>query len=120
MYTLEFKIAETPDSPNRLLGAHWTKRAGYAKKWERIVWKHVWQQLPQKPLNRAKVTLTRFSTKKMDADNARSSFKPVMDALVKLGVLADDSPSVVGEPQVLQEKAPLRQKGIVVRIEEVA
>jgi Holliday junction resolvase RusA-like endonuclease len=120
MYTLEFSIAEVTESANKMLRMHWGARERYNKKWERLVWAHVWPRKPEQPLARAKVTLTRHSVRKMDADNCRLSFKPIMDALVKYGVLLDDTVAVVGEPVVIQEKAPLRQKSIRVRVEEIA
>jgi Holliday junction resolvase RusA-like endonuclease len=120
MYTLEFTIADTPKSPNVFYSTHWRTRHTHTKKWERLVWAHVWPRKPERPLERAKVTLTRHSVRKMDADNCRLSFKPIMDALVKYGVLLDDTVAVVGEPVVIQEKAPLRQKSVRVRVEEIA
>ncbi len=120
MYTLEFTIQQTPDSPNALLGAHWTVRKRHADKWRRLVWAKVWHVKPLEPLKRAKLTLIRYSIKKMDADNARSSFKPICDALVHWGVIVDDNVNVVGEPIVLQEPAKMRQKSIRIKIEEIA
>lgn len=78
----------------------------------------VFGKQPQFPLKKAVVTLTRCSVRTMDADNCRSSFKPVLDALVKVKVLADDSFDVIGEPKVVQEKVRLNAGKIKVRVEE--
>lgn len=116
-YTLEFQINALTDSPNKLLGAHWTTRKRYADKWKRLVWAKVWHLKPPAPLTKARVTLERHSPRKMDADNVRSSFKPVMDALVQWGVLLDDNTDVIGEPVVIQAKSTNKCKFIKVTVE---
>lgn len=118
-YVLEFKIDDIPESPNKLLGRHWTIRKRHADKWHRLVWSKVWFVKPPVPLEKAKVTLTRYSTGKLDADNLRSSFKAVVDGLVKWGVIVDDNMDVIGEPIVKQEPTSRGKKCITVRVEEV-
>lgn len=120
MYTLEFQINALTASPNTYLGSHWRVRSRHADKWKRLVWQKVWHLKPAEPLKKAAIELERWSPRKMDADNARSSFKPVVDALVKWGVLADDSVAVIGEPKVTQMKSSMKDKKIVVRVREVA
>lgn len=100
-YRLEFELIGLPKSPNQLLGAHWTIRSGHAKKWKKLVGKAVEKKCPPTPLEKAKVTLIRYSAaKSMDRDNLRSSFKPIVDALKLYGVIVDDAPEVIGEPVV--------------------
>lgn len=119
-YVLEFKINQLPDSPNKLLGAHWTRRKKHADKWLRFVWAKVLEKkLPPEPLKKAKLTLIRYSTHKLDADNLRSSFKAVVDALVKVGVIVDDNTDVIGEPTVSQESTTRDQKCIYVKVEGI-
>ena len=51
-----------------------------------------------------RITYTRRAKKKMDWDNCMSSFKHVCDALVKAGVIKDDSIKFIPEqPTLLQE-----------------
>lgn len=119
-YILEFKISQLPDSPNKLLGAHWTRRKKHADKWLRLVWAKVLQEeAPPEPLKKAKLTLVRYSTHKLDSDNLRSSFKAVVDALVKVGVIVDDDMDVIGEPEVRQEPTTRENKFIYVKVEEI-
>lgn len=114
---IEFKINEVPDSPNKLLGAHWSKRKRHADKWKRLVWAKTWQLVPDQPFKKAKLTMIRFSTHKLDDDNLRSSFKAVVDALVAMNILVDDNPDVIGSPDVRQESTTRDKKCITVRVE---
>ena len=51
-----------------------------------------------------RISYTRVAKKKMDWDNCMSSFKHVCDAIVKAGVIKDDSPKFIPEqPVMLQE-----------------
>tara|TARA_R110002074_G_scaffold312708_1_gene483449 strand:- start:576 stop:881 length:306 start_codon:yes stop_codon:yes gene_type:complete len=54
------------------------------------------------------VEYTRKSIRYMDWDNAAGSFKLLGDALVTLGVIPDDNPSVITKFQVNQEKVSKR------------
>jgi hypothetical protein len=120
-YTLAFAIADLPKSPNAILGAHWTIRAGHADKWRRAVKRAIELNgaFPERPLQLAEVHMTRCSSGLMDDDNLRGSFKAVADALVKLGVLEDDSPKhMLGHYR--QEKAPPGKGGVRIRIVDLS
>lgn len=115
-YSLEFKHFELPATPNQLLGAHWSKRAKHANKWERLVWKYVWPFKPAQPLRRATLTFMRGSSRELDPDNLPGSFKAVQDALVKCGIILDDNNNVI-TAYYLQEKAPPGKGYVKVRVE---
>src|SRR6185437_3610824 len=104
-YTLAFELLGLPKVPNELLGAHWRVRAGHAKRWERAVWAKCWHLKPNTPLIKASLVLTRCSARSPDFDNLALSFKPVVDALVKCGVIVDDTPAVIGQPTYKHERA---------------
>ena len=112
-------LGELPKSPNLLLGAPWQVRAGYAKRWLRFISNALATNRRLAPCQKAKVTLTRYGTRKLDSDNLRSSFKCILDALKKCGVIVDDSPDVIGTPEVIFEKVPRKETRIKVRVEEV-
>lgn len=87
---------------------HWSayrlKRA-----WEGKVCAAVLHELgrwPERPLDRARVTITRCSTREPDFENLAQGGKFLLDGLVKAGVIADDSPKVIGRPTYLWERAP--------------
>jgi Holliday junction resolvase RusA-like endonuclease len=119
-YTLEFRLDLLPRSPNELLRRHWATVSNYNKRIYRLVSMCVGVNLPEVPLTRARLTLTRVSAGKMDRDNLRSSFKAVVDGLVRCGVLFDDSEEVIGEPVVKHEAGKKGKGYITVRVEEVA
>lgn len=98
-YVLEIEIPILPRLPNQLLGAHWRTRAGHAKKWRELVWMYCEHTKPTSPLARARLTLTRFSSRRPDFDGLVGSFKATIDALVKCGVLKDDTHEVIGVPE---------------------
>lgn len=53
---------------------------------------------PKAPLERAQAAFIRSSSREPDHENNGYAFKASLDSLVTLGVLADDSPSVIGVP----------------------
>lgn len=77
------------------------------------------------PCQRAHVTLTRGSSREPDFEALVVSFKPVVDALVRAGVIQDDNPKVIGQPTYKWEPAG-RGKGFIrvkvesIKVEEVA
>lgn len=66
-------------------------------------------KLPPAPLTKANITLIRHSPRMLDFDGCVGSLKPVVDALVTVGVLSDDSWSVVGRWNVDQKYRPKSQ-----------
>src|SRR5262249_26471204 len=57
------------------------------------------------PLERPKITFTLFTVQQLDQDNARTSLKPVLDALKErggIGIIRDDSPRHLPEPRYEQ------------------
>ncbi len=115
---IKLRIPGLPKSPNQLLGAHWRTRSRHSKQWLHAV--HIVFLTnginPRIALTKAKIKLTRVSSVMPDADNLRGSFKPVMDALVKLGTIIDDNPNVVGEPEVEWVKGKPKEGYIIVQI----
>lgn len=116
-YKLEFTLDGLPQTPNSLLGAHWRVRSGHAKRWERAVWAKCWHLRPSEPLNKAKLRLTRFSSASPDYDGLVGSFKPVIDGLVRVGILSDDTMEVIGVPEYKVEKIGPKKGRIKVEVE---
>lgn len=106
----------TADGPSR-----WT-RYRLKKDWETRVKHAVLQSVggwPHEPMARARVTITRASTREPDFDGLVQGGKFLLDGLVKANVLVDDRPSVIGQPSYLWEKAPRGMGAVKVRVEEV-
>lgn len=118
-YVLEFEINDLPKTTNAQAGMHWRKKGEYVKAWHHRVWASVGARKPAEPLLRAKLTLTRFSSIEPDFDGLVSSFKAVIDGLIKCGVLADDKMSNIGQSDYLWVKAAPKNGKITVKVEQI-
>ena len=65
---------------------------------------------------RCHVTVTRYGSRLLDFDNMGGGLKFLMDALVKNGILADDSPKCVQSLELWQEKCKRVDEKTVVEI----
>ncbi len=115
---VEFKIMGLPKSSNTLLRRHWALVSKEKKMWHHFVLVNC-MTYEAEPMTKARLTLTRYSSVEMDADNLAASFKFVVDGLVKAGVILDDKPSVIGQPQYFWKKTTPKNGHITVRVEEV-
>lgn len=115
-YVLEFELPGLPRTLNDR--GHWRVRHAENQKWLKLVAFATSGKRPPVPLERARLTLTRMSSREPDFDNRVSGFKPIVDALVRCGVLVDDKMSNIGSPEFLWEKAKPKHGGVRVRIEE--
>lgn len=70
----------------------WQAKRRDAKKWQKWVGYCLMGKTPPKPLQRVRVTFTRYSSVQPDDDNLPTGFKAIRDALVNYGVVVDDSP----------------------------
>jgi Holliday junction resolvase RusA-like endonuclease len=87
-----------------LLRMHWTKREELQRIWNALV---SWAVSSAPPAPRPPVRLVyvrKYARQPMDLDNAASSLKQPLDALVRCGALPDDGPQVVVELVTRQEK----------------
>ncbi len=71
---------------------HWSVAHREARRAKDHVWAAIHREKPQKPLERAHVVCTRFSSRQPDHENLAMSFKAWIDALVHHGVIVDDDP----------------------------
>ncbi len=83
-----------------LIRQHWTN-AAKMKEW--LLHKVLEAELRCHD-GQVRITYTRRAKKKMDWDNCMSSLKHGLDALVKAGIIIDDSPkSIPEQPRLIQE-----------------
>ena len=118
-YVLEFEIEDLPRTYNSLGRSHWTVKAKEARKWISLVLSQCYQQRPPKPLQKARLILIRASSSSPDADGLVSSFKHVIDGLVKASILVNDKFENIGMPEYKWEKVPKNQGKIKVKVEEI-
>jgi Holliday junction resolvase RusA-like endonuclease len=121
-YCLELELIGLPKRFNQGQGSHWTVRHREAKKWHTRVYSKMFltkQGAPLEPLKKASLELVRYSSRSPDFDGLVQSFKPVIDALKKCGVIEDDNMSVIGRPDYRWEKACQREGRIKILVEEI-
>ncbi len=119
-YVIEFELIGSPKPANRLLGSHWRTRSSHATTWKRAVWAQVWNKRPPQPLAKAKLTLTRMSSRECDFDGLVSSFKSIIDGLVQYGVLLNDRSVNIGQPEYKWEKCKPAHGRVRIKVEEAA
>jgi len=119
MYKFQFSIQALPPTTNSHGRVHWAIKAKLARQWKDIVCKMVYNHKPKKPLKKAKLVLTRHSSRACDADGIVSSFKHIIDGLVLGGVIEDDTMEIIGMPDYRYEKAPAKKGFVTILIEEI-
>ena len=125
---IRLEIPRVPASPNKFR----RKYSFYDYKRERETWEQeVWVNAPKGltktrvpgpgPLRRfvplpgkQRVTIHQWRKRLLDEDNLTGSLKPVLDALVNVGILQDDSPKhiILGKPSQTRCKS-LRQCTVI-------
>lgn len=118
MYRLEITLAGLPESPNRSRYANRFAAANKVKRWKQAVFTKAWPHRPPKPLAKAQITFTRFSSVEPDYDNLVSSFKACGDGLKQAGIIVDDKRSVVGVPTYAWQKCAPRAGRITIEVRE--
>lgn len=119
-YRLHFTLEGLPKILSNGSQGSWRKSHGEKMKWQRKIRDFVIlnKMRPDEPLKKAKVTITRHSFKCPDFDNMAIAAKPLMDGLVKVGVLIDDSMDVVTH-QYKWERAPQLKGFVELVVEEL-
>ncbi len=119
MYSLELSIAMLPKALNKSLNAHWRTRHKVNLAWDKFIAAECWNKMPAQPVRSAKISITRHAHRMLDYDGLVGSMKPLVDALVTAGVLADDSWKVLGKWEVDQKFRPKKEGPLLaVRIVE--
>jgi Holliday junction resolvase RusA-like endonuclease len=121
-YELVLEIPRLPQMNVQHTRRHWSVGHREAKQWKQVIHGLLLSNgaTRHKPLEKAHVALTRKSSREPDWDNLVMGFKPVLDALVKCGVLADDKPSnfATGAPSYLWESVTPLEGGIKIEVKE--
>lgn len=104
---------------NVALRKHYKARHNDKLRWYNYIQAETHGKRPQKPLTRALITITRYSSRTLDFDGLAGSLKPVVDALKISNIIIDDSWKVTG-PWVLDQKFKPRAEGerLEIRVDE--
>lgn len=108
-------IDEPTPSINMHLGHHWSKKREARMRWHWLTKAAVRRAqifVPPK-WARAKIRIERYGARILDSDNFRAGTKFLMDSLVHEGIIVDDKPAVVGEPELKQFVSKTERKTIV-------
>lgn len=95
---------EPTPSINVHYGHHWSKKHALRKRWGMLVKAEVRRQqiwIPPK-WAKAKIRIERYGSRILDADNCRAGMKALLDAIKTEEIILDDSPAVIGEPEIKQ------------------
>lgn len=121
MYTKQVELNNIPKTLNEALRSHWTVYSRESKKIESELWALLRNYMPEAPIKKSKITIWRHSSGKLDRDNKFFTSKHILDSLVKLNVLENDTEENIVSLDVNQVKIKRgEQRKLVVRIEEVA
>lgn len=121
-YRLVFEINALPKmtNPSGAKSTHWRVVKAERDKWKAsVITICKARGLPAMPIQKAKLTLTRFSSVSPDPDGLVSGFKAIVDGLVAGGVLAGDRFENIGMPNFRWEKAKRGQGKVRVEVEEL-
>lgn len=114
----EFYIPDLPPTVNVMMSWHWAKKHKHARIWKNaVIMECMSRDICHLNLNKASLTLTRHSSREIDADNLAGSWKWVLDGLVEAGVIVDDKPSIIGSPIFQWQKAKPMMGGVNIRID---
>lgn len=113
-------IDEPTPSFNSFHGHHWSKKRDLRERWGLLTKRamrraNLW--IPPK-WAKAKVRIERYGARELDADNFRAGTKFLMDSLVAEGIIVDDKPAVIGEPELTQFTG--KDRKTIVYVEQVA
>ena len=104
-WSVHLTIPLVPVSNNKLLRMHWRDRRRLNRQWLDEIWVALHQaRVKGRPeLDRVRIRIEiQRPRRRRDDDNTRGGLKPVLDAMVKLGLLADDSTEVIDSLEVME------------------
>src|SRR6476620_7523209 len=93
---IEFQLQGLPPIVSNGSHHNWQVAAGIRKRWKRLAMIEFALKRPIAPHQRARVTIYRHSSREPDFEAMVIAAKPIIDALTASGIIADDSPKVIG------------------------
>lgn len=116
MNEIVLTISMLTPSGNQLSGYHWRKRRRMKRDWQWLLLAAMGRAGVGVQLGRFHVTIERHAPRQLDPDNAVAGCKAVIDAMVGVGLLQDDSPAYVAGLIVEQRKTPRAAQQTVIRL----
>lgn len=116
---IEIILTGLPEGPNVTKTWHWAKKAKKVKQWRVMAAWMASKHRPKTPFSKIELSIIRFSSQPMDADNAIASCKPLIDGLKDAKIIVDDNPNVIVKIHYEWQKASPKQGQIKLIVEEV-
>ena len=110
---IRVELPHPTPSLNQVRKMHWAAYARLRDQYTMIMRSHVYQRLDG--LEFRHVTIDRYGSRALDHDNLVGGAKPLLDALKKAGLIADDSPRCI-KVTYRQHKAARRECRTVVTV----
>ena len=118
MKKLILSVKPTPPSPNRTLRMHWAVRRKLFKNiYDQVFWQV--KQAKWKGKGPIKISIERRSAVRMDPDNLIGSLKPVIDGLVRAGVIPDDGEDDISFGTIKQVKSKRKDAELMIMVRHV-
>ena len=110
-------IDEPIPSLNKSISGHWSRQMKHRRRWQWLTRAAVLRAKILSPpkWDRARIRIERYGARILDTDNVRGGAKALIDALKYEGIIADDSPAHIGEPEIRQFVS--KERRTVVRVE---
>ena len=110
VWTISIRDIGRPPGLNEIKGMHFTAYKKVRDKWQM----RIASGIPRSLIipTPCRLTMTVFTALPMDWDNACACAKIPLDALQRLGVLAEDNPEHITNFLPLQERCPRKHAGI--------
>jgi Holliday junction resolvase RusA-like endonuclease len=120
-YSLTFEVFTMPLTLNEVMSKHWrTRHKNFETIKSEIAGSILQFKRPAAPLKKAQIYICRYSSGTLDRDNAYFTAKPILDALVREGVLEDDGFDMVKRIDVHQVKIKRgEQRRVIVSLKEL-
>lgn len=120
MKSLSFEFHTMPLTLNQVMSKHWRYRYSNFQKIFLEIKHQTAGQIPKTPIKKAELKVTRYSSGSLDRDNSYFTCKPILDSLVELKILEDDTWENVNQPDIVQVKIKRGEpRKIVVELREV-
>jgi hypothetical protein len=118
-YSVTVRLDGLPKMVNASFKNNWRALWAEKKKWKELVARSFLPHQPAEPLQKAKVTIIRYSSRCPDFDGMVSGAKALLDGLKLARIIIDDNMNVIGQPNFKWEKAPPKKGAIEITVESI-
>lgn len=118
-YSVTITLQGLPKMVNANFKNNWRALWAERKRWKELTARSFIIYRPKEPLKKAKVTITRHSSRCPDYDGLVSAAKALLDGLKLAKIIEDDNMNVIGRPEFKWEKCSPKNGRVVITVESV-